>query len=230
MHWDSSLFLCIVFLGVLCCFLPLRLKFQLTHRQHWQAALTLSIPGFQHKFELGNQPAQSDGPGGAALQYSGKREHEMRDRIQRVDGPARDTAEIHQYKKSNRFNLLQRRKIHIEWKNLGKFCQQVVKIFSHQLHLEQLSCSCRVGWTRPDWTAYGCGLFWSAVSLLPEHWQREGSFIYLPDFEQKRQEVDLQGIIRCTIGQCILILILLLRLLGIALWEQRKKERLANES
>ena len=72
MHWDSSLFLYIVFFGVLCCFLPLRLKFQLTYRQHWQAALTLSVPGFQHKFELGNQPAQSDVPGGAALQYSGK--------------------------------------------------------------------------------------------------------------------------------------------------------------
>ena len=118
MHWDSSLFLYIVFFGVLCCFLPLRLKFQLTYRQHWQAALTLSVPGFQHKFELGNQPAQSDVPGGAALQYSGKREH---DTILQVDGPVRNTAEIHKYKKSSRFNLLQRRKIHIEWKNLGKF-------------------------------------------------------------------------------------------------------------
>lgn len=72
MHWDSSLFLYIVFFGVLCCFLPLRLKFQLTYRQHWQGSADAVRTGLQHKFELGNQPAQSDVPGGAALQYAEK--------------------------------------------------------------------------------------------------------------------------------------------------------------
>ena len=127
---------------------------------------------------------------------------------------------IEEQQKNSRF-------IKINWKSLFSFGREALHILAKHLRLQQLFIRCHIGWERADYTAYSYGLFWAAVSALPTSWLEQSDILYEPDFQTKKKEVAVQGIIRCTIAQLISILTALLVLTVREMRMQNRKGQMA---
>lgn len=243
MHWSGGLFL----LLAAFCLAPLRLEFALRHDTQWEGTIGLHFL-WLHPEKRFSSEAQREKA--TQLQRHADAFTALPETAGAKDGgdvdDDNDVSQFHpqaaghqrrwdaeEQKPRWRERLAerwQRTSFQAQWKAILTFGLQAVKIIARWLHLEQLSLRCRIGWTQPSWTAYSYGLFWTAVSFLPERWQQQSQFTYVPDFEQARQEIGLRGIIGCRVGHLILILLSLLWLVVAMAWEQRRKEQMAYES
>lgn len=120
--------------------------------------------------------------------------------------------------------------IKVAWKSSASFVRELFAILAKRLHLENLHIRCEIGWDRADYTAYSYGLFWAFVAFLPQQWLQQSEIYYLPNFQQKQQDIEIQGIIRCTIGNFIGIIFAWVRLMVIWMLEQNRKEQMTNEN
>ncbi len=236
MHWSGGLFL----LLAAFCLTPLRVEFALRHGTQWEGTVGLHFlwlhrekrfsPEAQKAKAAHLQRAESSPalPKAAGPKYGevASRFHPQGARRQR-HWDAEERTPRWRERLAERW---QRTSFQAQWKAILTFALQAVKITARWLRLEQLSLRCRIGWAQPSWTAYSYGLFWTAVSCLPERWQQQSQFTYVPDFQQARQEIGLRGIIGCRVGHIILILLSLFWLVATMAWEQRRKEQMAYES
>ncbi len=237
MHWGGSLFL----LLCLFCLLPLRLEFVAEHEKRWHGKIQIQFLWLrvEKQFPVADKKEKTvhkeQLEAGQALLYRHK-----------LEGMEQWTAETTDWRMEHRQHFFaergqkmiwrqrwrdrwRRTSFQAQWKAIFLFAVQAIKLVARWLRLEQCTLRCRIGWAQQDWTAYSYGLFWAAVSCLPERWLAQSSFTYVPDFQQQRQEVGLQGIIGCRIGHLILILLSLLWLVGKAAWAQRRKEQILYE-
>lgn len=232
MHWSGGLFL----LAAAFCLTPLRLEFTMRHDTRWAGTVVLHFLWLhgEKRFPSGDQKGKDERlqrraePSTVLPEAAGPREGEFasRSRTQGVRHGRHWDRDV----RKRLEDRWQRTSFQAQWKAILTFALQAVRITARWLRLEQLSLRCRIGWTQPSWTAYSYGLFWAAVAWLPERWQQQSQFTYVPDFQQPRQEIGLRGIIGCRAGHIILILLSLLWLVATMAWEQKRKEQMAYES
>lgn len=106
------------------------------------------------------------------------------------------------------------------------FGKKLLKTVSKTLQLKRLDIHCIIGFSRADYTAYGYGLFWAAASMLPERWLAKSSLVYIPDFQSKHMEIEIQGIIRCRIAQFIGMMMALFWVTVQMMLQQNRKEQI----
>lgn len=116
------------------------------------------------------------------------------------------------------------------WRAIVKFFWQAGHVVLRQLSLEQLSLRCNIGFQQPDRTAYSYALFWAVLAVLPPKWLEQADITYVPDFQQQKQDIQLQGIICASVGQVIRMIALLFWLVMQAKLEQDRKEQMVYES
>ena len=215
MHWSSGLFL----LLVLICLLPINVQITAEHRQHWSGAVTVQFIWLhrtktfeQHKTETSFQTVPDAVPVGQKAEKSQNRQQRSK-----MDTKKNKDDHILISHAPGRQSWRQRTSFQAHWKGIILFALQAGPVVLKRLHLEQLSLSCRIG------------LFWTICSLLPAAWLERGTIICIPDFKQPCQEFVLHGIISCSIGQLISILILLLWLAVKAALVQKRKEQMLYE-
>lgn len=239
MHWGSSLFLLFCILLVL----PLRLQFTVEHQKYWDGTVTLKFLFFhytKHFSHIGAQKTESQQAESIQEKQALSANLISSDPITPLleeDQPKSDydTNTETKSKKRGLFRRRQRQQ-HIErsfqahWKAVATFAIKVLHIVAHKLRLEQLSLYCRIGLSEPSWTAYCYGFFWTAISVLPLDKIKEVDVEYIPEFQQQRQEINLQGIISCRFGQLIHILFSVLWLVVKMTLEQNRKEKMVYEN
>ena len=116
----------------------------------------------------------------------------------------------------------ERTSFQIEWRRMVIFILDCIKIIGRYIRLDGYQLRCRVGFSRPDITAYCCGLFWSILAAVPKEWLEKGNVSYLPDFQQNRKELYADGIIHCRTGQIIAMMMAMFRLTVMAMLEQNR--------
>ena len=119
------------------------------------------------------------------------------------------------------------RLVKICWKDLFSFGSEILHILAKRLRLQQLSVRCCIGWERADYTAYGCGLFWAFIAMMPTHWLERSDVVYEPDFQLQRKELAVEGIIYCTMAQLIAIQAALIRITVREVQQIRKEQMIA---
>ena len=107
---------------------------------------------------------------------------------------------------------LQNTSVTVSWHRLISFVRDAVPVMKSHITLEYYRIQCRAGFSRPDVTAYCYGAFWAVLAAIPESWLQRGEISFLPDFQEKRQELYTEGIIRCRTGQIIAMILSLYRL------------------
>lgn len=236
MYWGGGLFL---FLCIFC-FLPMRLQFLLEHNSTWRGTVTVHFlwvsRTVHYPEETEKMQEQSISPQNDSQQTKQRAErHTAAEKGETAKCRISDTFHHEkstwkrQWKKSWS-DWWQRTSFQIHWRALIDFCTKGIRIISRRLQLEELSLQCDIGFSRPDWTAYSYGLFWTILSALPQTWLEHGTFTYTPDFQRPRQEIVLQGIICCRVGQLILMIVSLFWLTITAMLEQKRKEQMLYES
>lgn len=227
MHWSSGLFLLLILIWLL----PINVQITAEHRQHWSGAVTVQFIWLhrtktfeQHKTEASFQTVPDAVPVGQKAEKSQNRQQRSK-----MGKKKNKDDHIPIARASGRQSWRQRTSFQAHWKGIILFALQAGPVVLKRLQLQQLSLSYRIGFTQPDWTAYGYGLFWTICSLLPAAWLERGTIICIPDFKQPCQEFALHGIISCSIGQLISILILLLWLAVKAALVQKRKEQMLYE-
>lgn len=195
MHWCSGLFL---LLGVFII-LPLELQFSFQHKNRWKGEVLISLFGMKHIIKCQKWKSEvSSKQHRDILCWNGQEMY--------VQNPA-----------------LKQILFQIEWKTVALFMRKAIHVIIKWLQVKRLSIKCRVGFHRPDWTAYSYGLFWTAIAFLPNSLRMRGNFHYQPDFQYLRQDVQLEGIIRFRIGHIILIVLSLFWLTVVAILRQNWK-------
>lgn len=126
--------------------------------------------------------------------------------------------------------VFENRSFYADWKQILAFIIQSAGIILSKLRLDHLSLRCQIGFSQPDRTAYSYALFWAVLSVLPPKWMEQVEADYLPDFQQQRQDIAIEGIISTSIGQLISMTIWLLWLAFRAKLEQDRKEQIAYEN
>lgn len=117
----------------------------------------------------------------------------------------------------------------IDWGAAWLYMKKVLRTINRHSYVENYQLQCQIGCSRPDCTAYLYGAFWSILSALPQKWLEQGSITYLPDFQRERKELFFEGIIRCRIGQLIIIVVSVFWLTVVSIWKQRKYEQQKQE-
>lgn len=123
--------------------------------------------------------------------------------------------------------------VQIAWKTIFSFStllKEVLGIVAKRLRLEHLRIQCEIGWKRADYTAYSYGLFWALLSLVPNSWLEQSEICYIPNFRCQRQDIMIQGIISCAIGNLIGIVFVWFRLTIKWMLEQKRKEKMVYEN
>lgn len=237
MHWGSGLFL----LFCVLLFLPLRLQFAMEHQKSWNGTITLKFLFFhytKHFWRLKEKQPEPRRPEAVqqkqALTSRTKSAktaaHFWQEKPPGQDSHTRETPEKHIFFEKRRHKEHVEWSFQAHWKAVASFALQALQIVAHKLKFEQLSFHCLLGFSQPSWTAYSYGFFWTVLSVLPFDQIKEVNVEYIPDFQQQRQEINLQGIISCRFGQLILILFSLLWLVLKMTLEQNRKEQMIYEN
>lgn len=239
MHWGSSLFL----LFCVLLFVPLRLQFAVVHQKAWTGTVTIKFLFFHYTKHIleekkveKQKPQKREEPVQQALspdvfssETPAKTEQNVSDAQQESTEKVKPQKHSWSWKHRKQKQHVQR-SFQAHWKSVAAFALRAFEIVVHKLHLEQLSLRCRIGFSQPTWTAYSYGFFWTALSILPLDKIKQVDVEYIPDFQQQRQEINLQGIISCRFGQLIHILFSLLWLVLKMTLEQNRKEQMVYES
>lgn len=252
MHWGSSFFLLFLSLCFIFCMLPLRLEFNLQHQRAWSGRLVLHLLWLRYdrqfpakaeqvpdiKKETAEQPAQehviitekniSDIVG----HKLGKAESHNKKVDSKTENVSRETfsRRIQKNLQEKKEQVFENRSFYADWKQILAFIIQSAGIILSKLRLDHLSLRCQIGFSQPDRTAYSYALFWAVLSVLPPKWMEQVEADYLPDFQQQRQDIAIEGIISTSIGQLISMTIWLLWLASRAKLEQDRKEQIAYEN
>ena len=201
MYWSGGLFLlCFVVL-----LLPLQLQLEAEHTTGWRSAITMTCLWISRQIQLPKAAADKPAQQHQKTLFTNSWQQRLRNRWQRTS-------------------------VQIIWSDAIAFLRQTIRIVSRHIKVTQLSLRYHVGFQRPDWTAYGYGLFWMILSFLPMEWIEHGDFFCQPDFQQSRKEFQLHGIIQCRIGQLIIIAWMLFWLTVKTMLEQNRKEQILYES
>ena len=202
MSLGSSLFILAMTVLVVILILPIRFHIQAEHHHRWNMTVQLQILWFRISVKS------------------------LRDKW--MQSLNQQTARMKQRMESERHT--EERSIQLYWKPILSFLWQGLHIIAKRIEVEQLYLRCCIGWSRADYTAYSYGLFWALLSVLPRHWAENGTFIYEPDYQQARQDVVVQSIIRSSVAQIIGILATLFALTVRMILAQNRKEQMRYET
>ena len=252
MHWGSSFFLLFLSLCFIFCMLPLRLEFNLQHQRAWSGRLALHLLWLRYdrqfpakaeqvpdaKKETAKQPAQEqiiitekNRPDVVGHKLDNAKPYDKKISSEK-ENVSRET--FSKKKKKNlqekKRQVFEHRAFYADWRQILTFVIQSVGIILSKLRLDRLSLRCQIGFSQPDRTAYSYALFWAVLSVLPPKWMEQVEVDYLPDFQQQRQDIAIEGIISTSIGQLISMTIWLLWLAFRAKLEQDRKEQIAYEN
>ena len=201
MHWSSGLFL----LCFAVLLLPLQLRFEAEHTTSWRGAITMTCLWISRQIQLPKTAAEKPTQQHHNMFFTNSWKQRFQNRWQRTS-------------------------VQIIWSDAIAFLRQTIQIVSRHIKVTQLSLRYHVGFQRPDWTAYSYGLFWTILSFFPINWIEQGDFFCQPDFQRPRQDFQLYEIIRCSVGQVILIAWMLFWLTVKTMLEQNRKEQILYES
>lgn len=220
MHWGSSFFVLFFLVSLTICLLPVRLHFSAQHRQQWRGAMTIECSGLHYTKQFGTQAATI-----------GKQKKKESAHIRPiVMGEDAETDLSAAQMKTVQPKQRRQWRFQAHWRNIIKFFRRAGHAALRRLSLEQLTLRCNIGFQQPDRTAYSYALFWAVLSVLPPQWMEQADITYVPDFQRQRQDIELQGIIRTTVGQVIVIIVSWLWLAVQARLEQHRKEQIVYES
>lgn len=233
MHWGSSFFVLFCLLGLVICLLPVRLQFHAQHQQQWNSDITIRFLGLHYTKKLGGQPE--------LVHKQNQKSSVQEDMHSTVHNNAsyEDVVQssetgfsVRKTKSIKRKRKQQQRewRFQAHWRNIIKFFWRAGSVVLRQLSLEQLSLRCNIGFQQPDRTAYSYALFWAVLSVLPPKWLEQAEISYVPDFQQQRQDIQLQGIICTSVGKIMHIVFSLLWLVVQAKLEQDRKEQMVYEN
>ena len=228
MHWSGSLVLFIVvfLLGAVLA-LPLQLHVDMAHQKSWKGTLTISCLWARRTAQFPRQGAEQT-ENQAINQKTEPATNQAANQMSRQSQKSGTAGRIKQTMKETIKERMaergRRTSFQIVWRDAISFLRRAIPLVTRHLELRALTVHCRIGFHQPDWTAYSYGLFWTVLSLLPEAWLTCGDFTYQPDFQQARQEIQLQGIIQCKIGQLILIVLSLFWLTVQTMLEQNRTD------
>lgn len=231
MHWGSSFFVLFCLIGLVVCLLPVRLQFHARHQQQWQGDFTIGLLGlhytkiFSGQQEIVHKQNQQRAvqdvtrPSGHTILVP---ENAVRDAEEDFSAETRRSTDQERQQKRWRFQA--------HWRAIAKFFWRAGHAALRRLWLEQLTLRCNIGFQQPDRTAYSYALFWAVLSVLPPQWMEQADITYVPDFQRQRQDIELQGIIRASVGQVIVMILAWLWLVVQARLEQHRKEQIVYES
>ncbi len=218
MEWFYNRFWIVLLILVLVMLLPIRFQLEVDHRQRWNGILRISLLRFTKVIQLGTSATSVH-----------KVEQQVMHRLE--NGNLEVVSKKQRGFIRNRLRDRWRRtSFQVYWRGLAVYATKVLRIVSRHSRVEDYQLYCNVGFSRPDWTAYLYGLFWTVLSALPQNWLEQGSITYLPDFQQKRQDVFLKGIIYCRVGQVMFILVSVFWITVTAMYQQRRLEHPATET
>lgn len=228
MHWGSSFFVLIFLIGLGVSLVPIRLQFGIQHRQSWHGTVTIQALWLHYSKQFGAQPTAAQQSAATVVQRAAEQtaQHFAQQEKQSDGLDAGLSADgvvtsVKQQEESWHFQA--------HWWKIGKFLWRAAQIALRRISLEQLSLRCKIGFARPDNTAYSYALFWALLSVVPQAVLKCADITYVPDFQQQRQDIQLQGIIRASVGQAMLMIISWLWLVVQAKLEQDGKEQIAYE-